>query len=128
VELVRTLAASPHRVALASSGDPEFTRNAVSRLGIGDAVEVVTSSEDVEASKPAADLLQVTLARMGGVRAAVLVGDTPYDVQAADRAGLPCVAVLTGGFSTAELRDAGAAVVADSPADLVEADWGRLLD
>lgn len=127
VDLVHALAETPHRVALASSGDPGFTRDAVDLLGIGDDVELVTSSEDVEASKPAADLLQTTLARMGGIRSALLVGDTPYDVEAADRAGMPCLAVRTGGFSEEELREAGAAAVTDSVADLVNVDWGRLL-
>lgn len=126
-ELVRAVARAGHRVALASSGDPEFTEDAVGMLGIAGDVELVTSAEDADKSKPASDLLEVTLAKMGGVRSAVLVGDTPYDAEAAARAGLNCVTVRTGGFSTAELRAAGADLVVDSPADLIDLGWTRLL-
>ena len=65
----------------------------------------------------------MTLDRLDGVERAVLVGDTPYDVEAALRAGIGCVALLTGGFSRAELVDAGALLVAESPADLIALDW-----
>ena len=66
-------------------------------------------SEDVEASKPEPDLVGETLSRLGGVERAVFVGDTPYDVEAAGRAGLRCLAVLSGGFGREELLAAGAA-------------------
>lgn len=52
--------------------------------------------------------------------AAVIVGDTPFDVEAAKRAGVPTIAVLTGGFSEAELRDAAAVAVFESVAELPE--------
>jgi phosphoglycolate phosphatase-like HAD superfamily hydrolase len=55
-----------------------------------------------------------------GTREAVMVGDTPWDVQAAERAGIKTVAVLTGGFSAAELRDAGAVAVFESIEELSE--------
>lgn len=126
-DLVRALRASGLRVALASSGDPEFSREAVEMLGIGDDIELLTTSEDVEDSKPDPDLLGETIRRLGGVDRAVLVGDTPYDVESAGRAGLRCVAVLSGGFGTAELREAGAVDVVDGPGDLVDADWERYL-
>ena len=122
-ELVRSLGAQGHRVALASSGDPQFSREAVDLLGIGDDIELLTTAEDVEASKPEPDLIGETLTRLGGVEQAVLVGDTPYDVEAAARAGLRCVAVLTGGFGREELLAAGAAAVVDGPGDLVGLDW-----
>ena len=121
--LVRTLAADGFRIALASSGDPQFAREAVDLLGIGDQVEVLTTSEDVESSKPEPDLVGVTLERLGGVEQAVFVGDTPYDVEAAGRAGLACIGLLTGGFSRSELDEAGALLVAAAPAELVAGDW-----
>ena len=102
-DLVRALSDDGIRIALASSGDPEFAREAVDLLGIGDLVEVLTTAEDVDGSKPEPDLIAVTLDRLGGVERAVFVGDTPYDVQAADRAGMGCIALLTGGFGSAEL-------------------------
>lgn len=127
-ELVRRLHADGHRLALASSGDPQFSREAVDLLGIGDAIEVLTTAEDVDASKPEPDLLGVTLDRLGDASRAVLVGDTVYDVESARRAGMPCVAVLSGGYGRAELTDAGAVLVVDGPSDLLTADWSRWLD
>jgi HAD superfamily hydrolase (TIGR01549 family) len=126
-DLVRRLSASRYRVALASSGDPEFAREAIDLLGAGDQIEALTTSEDVDASKPDPDLLQATLARIGEVERRVFVGDTPYDVEAAGRAGMGCIAVLTGGFSRAELTDAGATLVVESLAELVDADWAPYL-
>ena len=126
-ELVGQLAADGFRVALASSGDPQFAQEAIDLLGIGEQVEVLTTSEDVEDSKPEPDLVGVTLERLGDVERSVFVGDTPYDVEAAERAGLRCVAVLTGGFSREELTEAGAALVADAPADLAVIDWSAHL-
>ncbi|HEY1117594.1 MAG TPA: HAD family hydrolase [Acidimicrobiales bacterium] len=126
-ELVRRLHAAGHRVALASSGDPQFSQEAVDLLGVRDQIEVLTTSEDVDDSKPEPDLLGETLRRLGGVSAAVLLGDTVYDVESAKRAGMPCLAVLTGGYGRAELTDAGAALVVDGPSDLLAADWSRWL-
>lgn len=124
--LVCEVAEAGHAAALASSGKREFSEAAVELLGIGDAVAVLTSADDADASKPAPDLLTSTLDRLGGP-AAVLVGDTPYDVEAARRAGIGCVAVLTGGFSRAELEEAGADLVVEGAGDLLGADWTRYL-
>ena len=126
-DLVRRLATDGFRVALASSGDPQFAQEAIDLLGIGEQVEVLTTSEDVEDSKPEPDLVGVTLERLGDVDRSVFVGDTPYDVEAAGRAGLRCVGLLSGGFSEAELTGAGAVLVVGSPADLLEADWASYL-
>jgi HAD superfamily hydrolase (TIGR01549 family) len=125
--LIRALSDDGMRVGLASSGDPQFAREAVELLGIGDRTEVLTTSEDADDSKPEPDLITVTLDRMGGVVEAVLVGDTPYDVEAANRAGIACIALLTGGFSSAELVEAGAVLVAEAPDDLIGARWPEYL-
>lgn len=122
-ELIVRLRKEGYRVALASSGDPEFSREAVDLLGVGDDIEVLTTSEDVEASKPEPDLLGETLARLGGIERAVLVGDTVHDVEAASRAGLMCIALRSGGVSQAELLEAGAPMVADLPEDLLDVHW-----
>ncbi|MFC7496108.1 MULTISPECIES: HAD family hydrolase [unclassified Nocardioides] len=122
-ELVSRLHAEGYRVALASSGDPEFSREAVDLLGIGDEIDLLTTSEDVDESKPDPDLLEQTLSRLQGVQQAVLVGDTVYDVESAARAGLGCIALRSGGVSRAELIEAGATRVADVPQDLLELDW-----
>ena len=124
-DLVRTLARS-YRVALASSGDPEFADEALDDLDIRDDVAVLKTSEDVDGSKPEPDLIEVTLESLGSPRA-VLVGDTPYDVESAERAGLRCICLRSGGYSEAELVEAGAALVVDVPEDLVDLDWEKYL-
>ena len=129
-DLVESLRKRGLRVALASSGDPEFSREAVELVGIGEAVELLTTSEDVNDSKPEPDLLGETLRRLGGVDRALLVGDTVYDVESASRAGLRCLTVLSGGVAEAELEAAGSALVVAGPADLVDlddAEWERYL-
>ncbi len=122
-ELVRRLTADGYLVALASSGDPEFSREAVDLLGIGDEIELLTTSEDADESKPEPDLIGVTLERLGDVDRALLVGDTPYDVESAGRAGLPCIGLRSGGYSETELTEAGAVLVVDAPEDLLGLDW-----
>lgn len=126
-DLVLALREQGFRVALASSGDPEFSQEAVDLLGIADDIDLLTTAEDVDDSKPEPDLLGETLRRLGDVERAVLVGDTVYDVESAARAGLRCVAVLTGGVSSQELAEAGAATVVRGAADLVAADWAAYL-
>jgi HAD superfamily hydrolase (TIGR01549 family) len=125
-DLVTDLHARGLLVVLASSGAARFSEHAVELLGVGDRVEAVTSSDDAEESKPEADILAVALDRVGGERA-VVVGDTPYDVEAASRLGLACVGLLSGGYSRAELEESGAARVVESPADLVGVDWEPLV-
>ena len=75
--------------------------------GARDLVDGWTDSSDVEATKPAPDLLDAALDRVGG-RPAVLVGDSVWDCPAARRAGLPAIGVESGGVGAAELREAGA--------------------
>jgi HAD superfamily hydrolase (TIGR01549 family) len=106
-------------LALASSGKPEHTRAAIELLGGPGPLDGWTSADDADTSKPAADILQAALERVGG-QAAVCVGDSTYDVQAAAAAGWTCIAVRTGGFGVTELTDAGARHVFDDVADLLD--------
>ncbi len=126
-ELVLALAGRGLTVTLATSGKQRFTEHVLEQLDLPEGtLSARTSSEEVEQSKPAPDLLARTLEDSGG-RSAVVVGDTVYDVAAAARLGAPCVAVRTGGFGDDELTSAGAVEVVDTPADLVGADWDRIL-
>ncbi len=107
-------------VVLASSADePEF--NALrAALDAEDAIDEATFSGDVEQSKPAPDLVQVALDKAGVTPdEAVFVGDTVWDVQASQKAGVRCVGFLSGGISRGELAEAGAAQIYDGPADLL---------
>lgn len=122
-DVIVALHTAGYRVALASSGDPQFSREAVERLDVAEQIEVLTTAEDVEESKPEPDLLGTTLERLGGVERTVLVGDSVYDVQSAARAGLSCIGVRSGGISRAELLDAGAAHVVDTVQDLIDLRW-----
>ncbi|PSL52839.1 HAD superfamily hydrolase (TIGR01509 family)/HAD superfamily hydrolase (TIGR01549 family) [Saccharothrix carnea] len=70
-----------------------------------------TSSDDVEDTKPAPDLIEVALRRVDRASRAVVIGDSVWDCEAARRAGLPSVCLRTGGFGDAELREAGASAV-----------------
>ena len=120
LELVRTLKEHGATTVYASSGQPDDVRFFRDLIGADEWVDEVVSSGEVEASKPAPDIFELALTRAGArPEAAIVVGDTVWDVEAAASCGLPCVAVTTGGISRAELVDAGAAAVYDSPAALL---------
>ena len=90
-------------------------------LASDDLVSAVTSSNDVDTAKPEPDIVQVALKRAGvDVAHAVFVGDTVWDVEACERAGVPTISVLSGGVSRGELETAGAQAVFDNPRDLCE--------
>jgi HAD superfamily hydrolase (TIGR01549 family) len=118
-ELLVALRDRGHPVVLASSAKGEETEHYVELLDAAELIEAATSSADVEATKPAPDLV-TTAMRKAGELSAVMVGDSTWDIEAAARAELKTIAVLTGGFSEAELRDAGAVGVFESLTDLIE--------
>ncbi|MET1073384.1 MAG: HAD family hydrolase [Umezawaea sp.] len=107
-----TSAVSEHglHVVLASSGKREHIEHYLDLLDIRDVITAFTTSEDAEDSKPAPDLLQVALSQVDAERA-VVIGDSVWDCDAAKRIGLPVVALRTGGFGEAELREHGASSV-----------------
>jgi HAD superfamily hydrolase (TIGR01549 family) len=106
-----------HPVVLASSAKQEETEHYIELLDAAELIEASTSSADVDATKPEPDLV-MTAMRKAGELSAVMVGDSTWDIEAAARAELKTIAVLTGGFSDAELRDAGAVDVFESLVDL----------
>jgi HAD superfamily hydrolase (TIGR01509 family) len=118
-ELIVDLRERGRTVVLASSAIEAHLEGFIDLLDVREIVDGWTMKEDVESSKPDPDLVQAGLAK-AGTRDAVMVGDTPWDVEAADRAGIETVCVLTGGFSEAELREAGAAAVFESVGELRE--------
>ena len=118
-ELVRTLADRGARVVLATSAAPEEVDRLREVLQVDDIVQV-TASQDVDEAKPDPELVEVALERADvPAERAVFVGDSVWDVQASVRAGVPCVGVLSGGTSAAELADAGAVAVHDDVAALL---------
>ena len=119
VDLLRACRHRGLTVVLASSADePEF-KALRAALDAEDAIDEATFAGDVEASKPAPDLVQVALDKAGGQ--AVYVGDTVWDVEACQKAGVPCIGLLSGGVSRDELMSAGAAEVYPGPGDLLAA-------
>lgn len=105
-------------LAVATSASPEDLALLLEAGGLQDLIDTATSADDAERSKPDPDIVQAALAR-AGVRPdeAVMLGDTPYDVEAATRAGVRIVALRCGGWGDEDL--AGAAAVYDDPADLL---------
>ena len=111
-----------HRLVLASSGQQRHVDVFLDLLDARDIVDDWTTSSDVEASKPAPDLLHVALEKVGAPKdaASVMVGDSVWDVEAAKKAGMPAIVVRSGGFGDDELERAGAIAIFDTPGDLAE--------
>ncbi len=116
-ELIDDLKRRGHAVVLASSAKKEEVEHYLDLLEARELTDDWTTSADVEATKPKPDLVQAALDK-AGTDEGVMVGDTTWDCEAAQRAGVPAIAVLTGGFSEAELREAGAVEVYTSIAEL----------
>jgi HAD superfamily hydrolase (TIGR01549 family) len=109
-ELIVDLKESGHTVVLASSAKADEVEHYLDLLDARELADGWTTSADVESTKPEPDLVVAALEKAGGDDG-VMVGDSPYDCEAAGRAGIETIAVLTGGFSEQELLDAGAAQV-----------------
>jgi HAD superfamily hydrolase (TIGR01509 family) len=116
-ELIEDLRERGHSVVLASSAKADEVDHYLDLLDARDLVDAWTDSSDVETTKPEPDLVRAAMDKAGDSEA-VMVGDSIWDCEAAARAGIETIAVLTGGFSEAELREAGAAVVFGSIDDL----------
>jgi len=116
-EFLETLSARGNPIVLASSAKESEVEHYIDLLDARELADAWTTSADVESTKPDADLIASALRKVETL-SAVMVGDTIWDVEAAARAELKTVAVLTGGFSEAELRAAGAVDVFESVAAL----------
>ncbi|MDQ6779521.1 MAG: HAD family hydrolase [Actinomycetota bacterium] len=116
-DLIEELKRRGHTIVLASSAKKDEVEIYLDLLDARELADSWTTSADVKATKPEPDLVQAALERAGG-KDGTMVGDTPWDVMSARGAGMETLAVLTGGFSAAELREAGALDVFESVADL----------
>ncbi|WP_345803298.1 HAD family hydrolase [Microbacterium sp. AZCO] len=105
------------RLVLASSGKKDHVERFLDLIDGRDVADAWTTSDDVQASKPQPDLVETALARVSGA-SAVMVGDSVWDVVAAAKVDVPTIAIRTGGFSVAELEDAGAVAVFESLPEL----------
>jgi HAD superfamily hydrolase (TIGR01509 family) len=112
-ELIAELSEEGAGVILASSAKAEEVEHYLDLLDARELVDGWTTAADVERTKPHPDLVRAALEKTPD-GSAVMVGDSTWDVKAATAAGIPTLAVLSGGFSEAELREAGAAEVVES--------------
>ena len=120
-ELLSDLHEAGWTIILASSADDEQLEHYLDLLDARDIVDGWTGAEDVAASKPSPDIVQAALDRAGSKpNEALMIGDSVWDVEAANRAGVQTVCLLTGGYSAQELLDAGASAVYESLIDLRE--------
>ena len=124
-ELIGSLGDRGYEVWLVTSAKPEELDRHLEALGVSERISGVVSSGDAEESKPAPDLFDLALHRAGVEPGeAIAAGDSIWDIQAATRAGVKSVAVLSGGaFGRDELEDAGASGVYRDCAELVEANF-----
>mgnify|MGYP002780636155 FL=1 len=120
-ELFQRLRGDGIRLALASSAKGEELRSYKELTQIDDLVDEETSKDDVERSKPHPDIFEAALDRLGHPKPkeVIVIGDTPYDAEAARKAHLRSIGLLSGGFAEEELRDAGALRIFLDPADLL---------
>jgi HAD superfamily hydrolase (TIGR01509 family) len=120
-DLLRACAGRGLRVALASSASKKELAALRRALDADDVIYAATSKSDAAASKPDPDIIAVALRATGlSPDHALLVGDSVWDVVAAERAGIICIGLTCGGTSAGELRDAGAVETYDDPAALGE--------
>jgi len=116
-ELIAELGEHADRVVLASSAKQDEVDHYLDLLDARELADAWTTSADVESTKPEPDLVRAALEAVEA-DSGLMIGDTTWDCEAAGRAGLPAVAVMTGGFSERELRDAGAVAVFESLGEL----------
>lgn len=121
-ELFQKIKADGLKIALASSSKKTEVKQYEKIANIADLVEKETSADDSEKSKPAPDIFEAALKLLKNPAPenVLVVGDTPYDAEAATKAGIKIIGVLCGGFPKSELEKAGCAAIYENPADLLK--------
>jgi len=120
-ELLQRIQADGIKVALASSAKEDELQIYKEAANTEDLLEAETSSDDAESSKPNPDIFLAALKHLGGMPPdqAIVTGDTPYDAEAVGKAGLRTIGLLCGGWSEADLKEAGCIATSKDPADLL---------
>jgi HAD superfamily hydrolase (TIGR01509 family) len=119
-DLLRRVKDASLRIAVASSAKKDELDKYLDIAGVGALVDVTTCSDDVEESKPAPDIFEAVLKKLGVEGAdAVAIGDTPFDAEGAGKAKIATIGVLCGGFTENSLRQAGCVEVYPGPATLL---------
>jgi HAD superfamily hydrolase (TIGR01549 family) len=117
-ELLDELHDRASAVVLASSASEDDVEYFLGVLGAQDLIDGWTTSDDVERAKPHPDIVQAALEKATNRDRAVMIGDSRWDIEAAARAGLQTLCVLTGGWSKQELEASGASCVFESLVEL----------
>ncbi len=119
-DLLRRVKDNDIRIAIASSAKKDELEKYLDIARIADLIDLKTSSDDVEESKPAPDIFEVVLKKLKIASVdAIAIGDTPYDAEAAGKAKVATVGVLCGGFTEISLRQAGCVEVYPGPAAIL---------
>ncbi|MBA3440927.1 MAG: HAD family hydrolase [Pyrinomonadaceae bacterium] len=120
-ELFERIKQDGKQILLASSAVGEELATYKKIANIEDLIEGETSADDAEKSKPHPDIFEAALSQLGdiGAHQVIVIGDTPYDAEAAGKIDLRTIGVLCGGFPEKELRDAGCITIYRDPADLL---------
>lgn len=119
-ELVHRCREAGLKVAVASSAKKDELKKYLEIADITDLVDASVSAEDVDESKPDPDVFEAVLKKLAiGGNDAVAIGDTPYDAEAAGKAGVRTIGVLSGGFLEGDLRKSGCLAVYPGPAALL---------
>jgi len=106
------------RRIVATSSEKNDVDGLLERARVKDLVDDATTADDADDSKPDPDILHAALDKANATSSqAVMIGDTPYDIEAANRALVRCLAVRCGGWNDESLR--GAAAIYDDPADIL---------
>ncbi|HEY0672691.1 MAG TPA: HAD family hydrolase [Longimicrobiales bacterium] len=117
-ELLQHMSDDGYKLVVATSASEEDLRGLLQQAGIEDLIDKAANSDDAEESKPAPDIVEAALQRVKiGAGEAIMIGDTPYDIGAATRAGVPIIAFRSGGWDTEELR--GAVAIYEGPAEML---------
>jgi HAD superfamily hydrolase (TIGR01509 family) len=117
-ELLEHLASRGLELVVATSAKEAEVQALLEQAGVADLIEAASSADDAERSKPDPDIVQAALRTVGRLAShSIMIGDTPYDVEAATRARVPILAVRCGGWDDASLE--GALALYDDPADLL---------
>lgn len=108
------------KLAIATSSHKQVLDVLLYRAGIADLIEQETSASQVDEAKPSPDVVQAALGELHlKASEALLIGDTIYDVESGNRAGVGVVALLCGGTPRDKLQEAGALAIYESPEDLL---------
>jgi HAD superfamily hydrolase (TIGR01549 family) len=128
-ELFERIRADKIKILLGSSAKSEELQTYKKIAGIEGLIDGEISSEDAEKSKPHPDVFQAAMAKLEGIHTTevVVVGDSPYDAEAAGKVGLRTIGFRSGGFAEAKLRSAGCIAIYDGPADLLARYEGSVL-